>query len=700
MKKVISVVLSLLFFSLFCQNLFAEISLLSPVKGTWANKQILVIEDTKAGDYFYSINGSDPERFGFAYDGPVLLDMTGPITLKVTYVAHNGKKESVAVDYTVIENDGYAAPYSVFISSFYDTGIINYSSGSVITVPETLEYSLGLPPDSFMKGQDLFLSEKSVLTRSIPCVIWDKASDVKWRFVIKTFPQTPGIYSRRDVPFTITDWDTIAFTDNNLLYKIDSDFWELPKKPKTIDRTKSHMISWQNLEFQPGNPVEFFVLPPKPELLSRQEPDGGITYYFEGDDSYAMAVLSEDDNQYQELFTELGVDAFAGDKVSGIFKIGVFTNSVYQGEVEASYKIDKRPPVNPIITSNVDGFYSRENITAHIQGVSDTDLYVAVSEPLLLDYDVAIDDPNAPIFQQVSADNFKLCTGSQDEVVLAANKDGPVYYKVRAYSQSGENASQISEYSVLIDQYNYYYDSESDSEIADGTMQHPYKDFAKCLEAINKSSAVCLNVLGNIVVPEGKNTLSANCTIVNKANGTFVFEGDSSLVVKNASLELSNFRFLSKKGKSSSIIPLIKLENAVLTLDNCEAGIEFGKNGTFIDSYKSVINITDSIISVSAVAYTSFISAVKSRISIKYSTLNAVADTCVLISANQGELNIANNSMKVSGKAGRISELFGAEALFENNTFNAQLAKKGKMTAIYADKDSNLAENKNNNYGF
>lgn len=691
MKKVISIFLSLFLFSVFCQGLFAEIKLASPVKGMWANKQILVIEDVKDGDYFYSINGSDPERFGFAYDGPVLLDMNGPITLKVTYVSHNGKKESVSVDYTVIENDAYSASYSDFISSFFDTGLINYSSGSVLSIPAALDYSLGLPPDSFMKGQDLFLSENSVLTRIIPCVLWDKATDVKWRFIIKTFPQAPGIYSRRDVPFEITDWDTINFTDINLLYKIDSEYWDLPRKPKKIDRSRSHMISWQNLEYEAGNPIEFFVLPPKPELLSRQEPDGGITYYFKGDDSYAMAVLSEDKEQYQELFTELGVDTFAGDKVSGKFKIGVFSNSVYQGEFETNYRIDKRPPVNPIITTNVHGFYSRQNVNVHIQGVQDTDLYVAVSEPIINEKDAG---------KNVSLTNFKPVAGFETDILLSANKNGPVYYKVGAYSKSGDNVSQISEYEVIIDQYNYYFDASSNSEIADGTVQHPYKDFVQCLSEINKSSSVCLNVAGNVIVPEGKHILTANCTVVNKGNGTFVFEGDSSLIVKNASLELANFRILSKKGKSTVSIPLIKLENAVLTAINCEAGVEFGKNGTFIDSYKSIINLSDSIVSVSAISYASFISSVKSRISIRNSTLNAVADTSVLISANQGELNITNNSMKVSGKAGRISELFGAEALFENNTFNAQLAKKGIVTAIYADKESSLTESKNNNYGF
>lgn len=700
MKKRIAVLLSLFVFTFSCQNLFAEINLVSPVAGTWSNKQILVIDNTQAGDYFYSINGSDPERFGFAYDGPVLLDMNGDITLKVTYVARNGKKESASVNYRVVENDAYAASYGVFISSFYDSGMLNYSSGSVITIPDTLQYSLGLPPDSFITGQDLVLAENSILTRCIPCVILDKSADLKWRFVIQTFPQTAGIYSRRDVPFVITDWDTITFTDNNLIYKIDSEYWELPKKPKTIDRSKSHMISWQSLEFEVGNPVEFFVLPPKPEMCSKTSETGGVTFYFDGDDSYAMSVLSADGKQYQELFTELGADTFYGDKVSGVMKVGIFTNSVYQGEMELPYKVDKRPPASPMIVSNVQSFYSREPVQLHIQGEEDSLVYVAISNPLELPESENGYDENDAIFKTVNADDFKIINGVQKDITLKSGGTGAVFYKVCAYSKNGDNTSQITEYKVLIDQYNYYFDAASKSEIADGTKQNPFKDLDACLEAINKSNSASLKVKGNIVVTSGRHLLLSNISFINAGNASITFEADSSLVAKNAGIEIDNFRIQSKKSNSSSITPLFKLENSVLTLTNCEAGIEFGKNGTFIDSYKSVVNVGNTIASISAVSYASFISSVQSHISVKSSTLNGVSDTCVLFSCNQGDISAVSNSMKVSGKAGRIAEIFSAEALFEKNMFNAQLTKSSKMASIYADKGSTLVSRGNQNYGF
>ena len=51
---------------------------------------MLIIDNDDNGDYYYSLNGADPEAFGLAYDGPVLIDLTGEITLRIKKV---GKKK-------------------------------------------------------------------------------------------------------------------------------------------------------------------------------------------------------------------------------------------------------------------------------------------------------------------------------------------------------------------------------------------------------------------------------------------------------------------------------------------------------------------------------------------------------------------------------------------------------------------------------
>ena len=102
MKKLI-VFLVCIFFSVAA---FAQLKVISPIEGTFANRQMLVLETDGSGDCYYSLNGADPEAFGFAYDGPVLIDLDGPVEIRI---AKTGKrKEEITVKYTVI-------PDSVFL---------------------------------------------------------------------------------------------------------------------------------------------------------------------------------------------------------------------------------------------------------------------------------------------------------------------------------------------------------------------------------------------------------------------------------------------------------------------------------------------------------------------------------------------------------------------------------------------------------
>ena len=57
----------------------ADVKIINLVKGVWANKQSLVLELSEGESAYYSLNGSDPRESGFAYDGPVALDVSGDV---------------------------------------------------------------------------------------------------------------------------------------------------------------------------------------------------------------------------------------------------------------------------------------------------------------------------------------------------------------------------------------------------------------------------------------------------------------------------------------------------------------------------------------------------------------------------------------------------------------------------------------------
>ena len=694
MKKLIVFFVSIFFSA----AAFAQLKVISPIEGTFANRQMLVLETDGTVECFYSLNGTDPETFGFAYDGPVLIDLDGPVEIRIAKTGKN--KEEITVKYTVLPDNAYTASYGSFISSFYDSGILNYTSGSILSIPETLQYSFGLPPDSFLTGRDLSISQSSVLTRYIPCTLLDQANGKKWRFIIKTFPQTAGVYSRRDVPFVITDWDTITFTNENYIYKIDSEYWELPKKSIKLDRSVSHMIRWQNLEYKEGNPVDFFVLPPKPELEQTSGDDGSLIFALQGDASYSMSVLSSGGSEttsYQELFTQLGVDTFYGDSVSGTLQIGFYTNSVYQGMLEVPFAINKRPPSTPLISTNAASFYSREPVAISIKGETSSDLYYAISEPYTITSASETYSQDSEVFASIRADNFKKADSSSLSFVLLPEGNGAVYFKVAAYSKNEKNIGPVATYGVIIDQYNYYYNSFADASIADGTSLRPYATFDQCIQAINKGRYACLQVKGQLVVPAGVHYIVSNCLFVNEDEASLEFEQGASLVVKNSNLTIENFTICAAgDGKAlykiDGLVPYFKLEDSVLDIKNCQIAALFESNGLFKEAIRSSVNVSGTIASVSASSYASFISGVRTNVNIQNSSINATATTSVILSLNQGDVYISNNSFKISGEKGRVAEFFAATGTLEKNSYKASLKNASNSAPVYTDSACSITQ--------
>ena len=188
MKK--SILAFFVLFFVFLNGAYAQIHIISPAEGKWSNKQMLVIDTEDKAEYFYSLNGEDPKTSGFAYDGPVLIDLTGDVTLRIQKATGNEEK---IIKYSVELNKAENEKYYSFINTFFDSGIINYTAGSTISIPYDLNYAIGLGSEYYIPGEDIYMSQDSVFSRTLPCEIYDPAKKLKWRFVIKVFPQNYGI---------------------------------------------------------------------------------------------------------------------------------------------------------------------------------------------------------------------------------------------------------------------------------------------------------------------------------------------------------------------------------------------------------------------------------------------------------------------------------------------------------------------------
>ncbi|MBR5647170.1 MAG: hypothetical protein IKX23_11070 [Treponema sp.] len=678
---------------------FSQIKVLSPVEGNWSNMQPLVIDNSDGAEYFYSLNGDDPKTSGFAYDGPVLIDIDGEIELRI---ARSGKrKEEVTVKYSVNQDNAYGKSYSSFISRFYNSGILSYSGG-VLSIPSELEYSFGLPPDSFIDGQNLEISLDNLLPRYIPCTFRDKDAGKYYRCIVQTIPQKQGLFTRKNLPFEIKDWNTIIIKDDNYIYKIDDEYWELPKKNKTIDRTKPHVISWQSIEYEQGNPVESYSIPPAPKIRQTLTEDETLVFSIDGDESYAMSIQAADSKDFQELYRQFSIDAFYGECLEGELEIGVFSDSVYQGTVKQKYRLNKRPPSQPVISVSNSSYYTHDDMKVTVTSEKGSVLYYAISEPYILDED------NLNSYEEVNASDivmgsYKKASKNSIVINLKADEKGAAFYKIKAYAKTEKNVSKETEYSVVIDQYNYYYDEESSVELSNGTISAPFKSFDELLLNLNKGRYAKVKIKGKMHVSKPQNSLLSNCEFLNKENAEIIFENGANLVIKSASLVIRDCQISCNQKNGyfeTNNASLFKLENSTLDIFDCIINTDFTVFSVFIDAYKSSVNVLNTIAAVVSENFITFINGVKTNVTLSNSTINAVSKTAMIVCVNGGNLNIKNNFFKVTANKGRFAEFNSVSGNFLSNKLNAEIEQKGNFIPVYTDSKSSLNENGNEHYGY
>ena len=266
--------------------------------------------------------------------------------------------------------------------------------------------------------------------------------------------------------------------------------------------------------------------------------------------------------------------------------------------------------------------------------------------------------------------------------------------------------SKTAEYQVIIDKSSFYFDKNANPENAQGTVENPYTNFEQCYNELKNVPAITLCVKGDLEICNNY-ILESNLEIINDGDAHIIFKRNGSFTLKGSTLEISKCRISndleidSKRNvfsdlNNSSSIYLMRLENAVLTLNNCQLGFDFEKNGTVIEAINSIVNIFDAIVSANAISYVSFISSVKSRITLQKSIVTTSADVNVVISANEGFVTSRDNSYTLAGHTGRVCELFSVKASFIKNTFKTVLSNETQIIdPIYQDEKTELIEQEN-----
>ena len=118
------------------------------------------------------------------------------------------------------------------------------------------------------------------------------------------------------------------------------------------------------------------------------------------------------------------------EEIQNSMKIGVFSNSVYQGCFTADYTINKCPPSIPVINVSAKSFYSREKVRVEVNCDSTDELYIALSEPFTITNNGKIYNANSEELKDVQVGEYRKAKTSKFVINWDPKNKQPVYYKI------------------------------------------------------------------------------------------------------------------------------------------------------------------------------------------------------------------------------------------------------------------------------
>lgn len=700
-------VASILFSLAFCA--FAEVTVINPAPGSYANLQSLVIESNQGEEIYYSFSGSDPLAQGFAYDGPVVLDVTGNVELRIAVVDNSQNKSEIKVNYSVQASQSENPEINEFLKGLQEKGpLVEYTAGDKILIPWTMGYSF-VDGEKFEKGKEISISKKSTMERFLPVNLSDGNS--LWRFVLKILPSEPGALSRLDVPFKIEGWSKIFFIDPKRIYSLDGKWWQSASKTLFLDRNVENSLYFQSVEYSAENPINKIDLPPKPSVEAVRQSDGSVVVRLSKDSakgnkfSLGASSIAKTKLIGPGLYPELVIDTFAGDKIEGQIPVDVFYEQVYQGTLFVDVSLNRLTPNIPVIKSSASSSYARDDVIVSASCGPKLKLYCSVSNPIQLEPSFS---PTPLASLKYEQGEYNLYKGQN--ISLFGDTEKILAYKVSFYSEDEAGVkSATAEYSVVIDKYNYYVDPASQSPSEEGTPFAPYKDLTSLAKIVQSKQFSRFYIRGTVQLPAGEISLPNNLEFSGEGDARILLPSNSVFVLKNAGLYAQKVIF----EKSANSLPAKKmraaakaltnffiLDHSAATLKNCEVIGLFAGDGTVFSSSSSSLSLESTGITSNAEGYSCALnSSGPSKINVTNSRVLSVADTAVAFSSTGGSLFLDNNFVQVTGRLGRPAEFIDCEVSITKNKFTADVKNKADgYKEIYVSGSTQFVIDKGNTY--
>ncbi len=693
---------------------FSEKDIISPLPGSWGNKQVLLLNVPDGYEVYYSITGSDPLLFGFAYDGPSLIDKEGDVHLKISTVDQAGRRSDYTVDYSVKSfsqldaEKKWSEEQRNFVRMIASNPLRKYTAGSVLSIPQEFSYRVDDMADAedspFFKGGLLSFGGENNIVRFVPFVVTDGQNF--FRFIVRTAPAQENTAEATQLPFKISDWETILPLDASYSFRIDDGEWKSTLTALQLDRSETHVLFWKPTEGADTEKEESFVLFPKPSLRCSVQADGSCRFslrlappylkgYRLGRPESPSAVTMKSLAPAHGLHEYLVMDAFSGEDLSGSFTSGVYLDGVYQGTLSADFHLDRQPPLPPaIIACEADGFLFDDEQELRIECEAGASVFYAVSEGIPVDsWEFASRSDSLP---SAPAQDFQLLDG--DSIRLSTVGGQTSCYRVWAYAvDEAGNRGEKAERSLIVSGRNIYLRAASvtdDREEGDGSYEAPFSSLERAVDAINANKNLTLHTDGDIIVSSSL-TIRSSCVIdglMDYRQSSLGFLPGASIVVDHANVVFKNCSILKEEGPSVSDLPndekkspvFVTVQDGRLVFDASDVSARFEQDGKLMELHYSSITAKDSSFSAYSASYSSLLTAYNSQIDLASSTCAVSSYTALVFCMVDSDLRLQDSVASVSCYTGRIAELTGGSCSFRGNVFNGALSAEGMMGELAA----------------
>lgn len=696
-------------------------TVISPVAGTWENSQPLIIQAADGVEVYYSLSGSDPLVSGFAYDGPIMLEGTGDQRLSLVSVSDEGISDIVSINYT---SNGKQPPsyIPIAVRDVY----VRVTDKTRIEMPDSVRWAAGVSADqkapeksAFHSGGELSLNGRCDEPRIMPLII--STAQGYFRYVIRAGIETASL----PVPVPQYDgiefaqWDYMRFNNGRTsLYSLDGSPWQQTNKPVFIDRSTEHTVSWKELkavtpdELEAGleavsDDVQTMVIPAKPvfSLPEKSWTSGAVELTLPSDD---FVLAYEDRNGHVHYQNSWSVSTVPGDSDGISEHFTIYYKGIKQGTQDVSFLINRRIPDGPELVSSAEGSFSRKEVSITFHSADTVYYKVSVPENRPYGFDFVTDDISALNVSETLSEGTSYSKLNEGTIVLGVNPDAAVLYKVTAYSEDvSGNRSDLTQYAVIVDGANLYvaddasfFNAQFVRDAPYGTMNNPCRSIAEAVEISEAESFLNprMFVSGTHSI-DAPLIISNNIRVTGKQDARVMLTENAFVGIYGGTVSLSGITLEKNEARVSGSADkcLISINDAALSLYDCELYADFAESGIAIIAEDSAINIKKCGLTSRSETYTALVSARNTKL-FMYSVRGiANAPTAVGISAEGGMSYLADSSFMVLGSLGRIAEYVNLQWVLEacslkgNNTLPVE-------SAVWADETSILLSEKANTY--